>query len=146
MDQAAGFPRRAPHERVDVILRRVDAEWCDPLELRAGSRLGVAGLTEAVRRGRVRLVNGLGAGALENPGLIPFMPAVCERLLGEQLRLPAVPTQWCGDDEGLAAVLASLDQRPATEARALIIREIDGRAADLSGLDPSESMAVFSRS
>lgn len=137
----AGFPQHAPHERVDVILRRVDAEWCDPLELRAGSRLGVAGLTEAVRRGRVRLVNGLGAGVLENPGLIPFMPAVCERLLGEQLRLPAVPTQWCGDDEGLAAVLASLDQRPATEARALIIREIDGRAADLSGLDRAELRA-----
>ena len=63
-----GYPQHAPYERVDVILRRVDAEWCDPLELRAGSQLGVAGLTEVVRRGHVRLVNGLGAGVLENPG------------------------------------------------------------------------------
>ena len=127
----AGFPQHDPHERVDVILRRVDAEWCDPLELRAGSRLGVSGLTEAVRRGRVRLVNGLGSGVLENPGLMPFMPAVCERLLGEQLRLPSVPTQWCGDPEGLQAVLGAL----AADPSGVIVREIDGRAADVSGLD-----------
>ncbi len=130
----AGFPQHAPHERVDVILRRVDAEWCDPLELRAGSQLGVAGLTEAVRRGRVRLVNGLGAGVLENPGLMPFMPAVCERLLGEQLRLPSVSTQWCGDPEGLAAVLAAVDGDSST----VIVRQIDGRAGDLEGLAPAE--------
>ncbi len=129
----AGFPQHEPHERVDVILRRVDAEWCDPLELRAGSQLGVAGLTEAVRRGRVRLVNGLGAGVLENPGLMPFMPAVCERLLGEQLRLPSVPTRWCGDPEGLASVLDAVSKKPSE----VIVREIDGRAADLSALDPA---------
>lgn len=130
----AGFPQHAPHERVDVILRRVDAEWCDPLELRAGSRLGVAGLTEAVRRGRVRLVNGLGAGVLENPGLMPFMPAVCERLLGEQLRLPSVPTQWCGDPESLDAVLAAVDSDPSS----VIVRRIDGRAAELTALESAQ--------
>ena len=130
----AGFPQHQPHERVDVILRRVDAEWCDPLELRAGSQLGVAGLTEAVRRGRVRLVNGLGAGVLENPGLMPFMPAVCERLLGEQLRLPSVATTWCGDPEGLAEVLAAVKADPT----GCIVRQIDGRAADLSELDLTE--------
>ena len=90
----AGWPRTAPAERIDVIVRRVDAEWCDPLELRADSHLGVAGLAEAVRRGRVRLVNGLGAGVLENPALMPYMPAVCEHLLGEQLRLPSVAMWW----------------------------------------------------
>ena len=130
----AGFPQHAPHERVDVILRRVDAEWCDPLELRAGSRLGVAGLTEAVRRGRVRLVNGLGAGVLENPGLMPFMPAVCERLLGEQLRLPSVPTQWCGDPAGLAWVLDAV----ARDSSAVIVRRLDGRAAELAGLTSAQ--------
>ncbi|MET0784524.1 MAG: circularly permuted type 2 ATP-grasp protein [Leifsonia flava] len=128
----AGFPQVAPHERVDVILRRVDAEWCDPLELRAGSKLGVAGLTEAVRRGRVRLVNGLGAGVLENPGLMPYMPAICERLLGEQLRLPSVLTRWCGDQDQRAEVLETL----ATEPDAIIIRRIDGSAADLAALAP----------
>jgi uncharacterized circularly permuted ATP-grasp superfamily protein/uncharacterized alpha-E superfamily protein len=130
----AGFPQHEPHERVDVILRRVDAEWCDPLELRAGSQLGVAGLTEAVRRGHVRLVNGLGAGVLENPGLMPFMPAVCERLLGEQLRLPSVSTQWCGDPEGLESVLAAVDG----DSSSVIVRQIDGRAGDLEGLAPAE--------
>ena len=72
-------------ERVDVILRRVDAAWSDPLELRGDSQLGVAGLVEAVRRGRVRVVNGLGAGVLENPALLPLMPQLCESLLGEPL-------------------------------------------------------------
>ncbi|WP_205472792.1 circularly permuted type 2 ATP-grasp protein [Nocardioides sp. SYSU D00038] len=106
-------------ERVDVVLRRVDAAWSDPLELRGDSRLGVAGLAEAVRRGRVRVVNGLGAGVLENPGLLPYLPAACEVLLGEQLRLPSVPTWWCGDPAGRAHVLDHLD--------ALDVRTIDGR-------------------
>jgi uncharacterized circularly permuted ATP-grasp superfamily protein/uncharacterized alpha-E superfamily protein len=96
-------------ERVDVILRRVDADWSDSLELRKGSQLGVAGLSEAVRRGTVRVVNGLGAGVLENPGLLPFMPAMCELLLDEPLRLPSVPTHWTGDPQSMAHVLDHLD-------------------------------------
>ncbi|MBU4465989.1 MAG: circularly permuted type 2 ATP-grasp protein, partial [Actinobacteria bacterium] len=133
----AGFPQHDPVERVDVILRRVDADWCDPLELRRGSQLGVAGLTEAVRRGNVRLVNGLGAGVLENPALMPYMAAVCERLLGEQLRLPSVPTLWCGDAESRAVVLATL----RTDPESMIIRTIDGRAADLDILTVDEVRA-----
>ncbi|MEO9324083.1 circularly permuted type 2 ATP-grasp protein [Nocardioides sp. C4-1] len=113
-------------ERVDVILRRVDAAWSDPLELRGDSRLGVAGLVEAVRRGRVRVVNGLGAGVLENPALLPYLPAVCEALLGEPLRLPSVSTWWCGEPDGLEHVLDHLDT--------LQVRRIDGPAVDLSGL------------
>ncbi|WP_139980107.1 circularly permuted type 2 ATP-grasp protein [Nocardioides litoris] len=113
-------------ERVDVVLRRVDAAWADPLELRGESRLGVAGLTEAVRRGRVRVVNGLGAGALENPALLAYLPAVCEALLGEPLRLPSVATWWCGEPGGLEHVLDRLD--------ALAVRRLDGPAVDLSGL------------
>lgn len=97
-------------ERVDVILRRVDAAWCDPLELRGDSQLGVAGLAEAVRRNRVRVVNGLGAGVLENPALLAYAPAICEHLLGESLRLPTVPTWWCGDEDALAHVLDHLDE------------------------------------
>lgn len=125
-----GWPDAAPREPVDVILRRVDAEWCDPLELRGDSHLGVAGLTEVVRRGGVRVVNGLGAGVLENPALLPFLPAVCERLLGEPLRLPSVPTWWCGDPEGLETVLARLDD-------GIVVREIGGRRlpADASADD-----------
>ncbi|MCW2829855.1 MAG: hypothetical protein JWP31_547 [Aeromicrobium sp.] len=104
-------------ERVDVILRRVDAAWSDSLELRKGSQLGVAGLSEAVRRGSVRVVNGLGAGVLENPGMLPFMSAMCELLLDEPLRLPSVQTHWTGDPRSMAYVLDHLD--------GLAVRSID---------------------
>lgn len=133
----AGWPATTPTERVDVVLRRVDAEWCDPLEMRADSRLGVAGLAEAVRRGRVRLVNGLGAGVLENPALLPFLPAVCEHLLGEQLRLSAVPTWWCGRPDDLAHVLS----RIAAGDEDLLVRPIDRPRAAVADLDPDELAA-----
>ncbi|MFY0405849.1 circularly permuted type 2 ATP-grasp protein [Solicola sp. PLA-1-18] len=106
-------------ERVDVLVRRVDTAWSDPLEMRADSRLGVPGLTEAARRGTVVVVNGLGSGVLENPGLLPFLPSVCSDVLGEELRLPSVPTWWCGDPSGLSHVLAHLDDlwvRPISRA------------------------------
>lgn len=130
----AGWPETTPRERVDVILRRVDAEWCDPLELRGDSQLGVAGLTEAVRRGRVRLVNGLGAGVLENPALQPFLPALCERLLGETLRIASVPTWWCGDPDGLAGVLDRVAEADPT----LVVRAIDGPRSAWEASDPRE--------
>ena len=68
------------------------------------------GLVEAARLGGVSIVNTLGSGVLENPGLLPFLPRLAEHLLGEQLVLPSVPTWWCGDDDGRRHVLAHLDQ------------------------------------
>ncbi len=112
-------------ERVDVILRRVDAAWSDSLELRKNSQLGVAGLSEAVRRGTVRVVNGLGSGVLENPGLLPFMSAMCETLLDEPLRLPSVQTYWCGLPKSQAFVEDNIKD--------LVVREIDN-PQDLSHL------------
>lgn len=70
-------------KRVDVVLRRVDAEYADPLDLRADSRLGVVGLVEALHRGTVTVVNTLGSGILESPGLLRFLPQLAERLLGK---------------------------------------------------------------
>ncbi len=133
----AGWPATVPSDRIDVIVRRVDADWCDPLELRADSQLGVAGLSEAVRRGRVRLVNGLGAGVLENPALLPFLPAICERLLGEQLRLPSVPTWWCGDPEARERVLA----RVRAGDPGLLVRTIDQPRATVASLSAPELVA-----
>lgn len=95
-------------EQVHVILRRVDAAWCDPLELRPESRLGVPGLVEACRRGQVCVVNTLGSGVLENPGLLPYLPGLCQALLGEPLQLASVPTWWCGDDTARRYVLSRL--------------------------------------
>jgi uncharacterized circularly permuted ATP-grasp superfamily protein/uncharacterized alpha-E superfamily protein len=96
-------------EPVDVILRRVDAWFCDPLELRPDSRLGVPGLVQAARLGSVAIVNGLGTGVLENPGLFPFLPRIAEVLLSQPLRLPSAPTWWCGDELSRRHVLARLD-------------------------------------
>jgi uncharacterized circularly permuted ATP-grasp superfamily protein/uncharacterized alpha-E superfamily protein len=95
-------------EQVDVILRRVDSWYCDPLDLRPDSELGVPGLVEAARAGSVSVVNGLGCGVLENPGLLPFLPGLCQLLLDEPLRMKSVPTWWCGDTEGLLKVRESL--------------------------------------
>ena len=112
-------------EQVDVILRRVDSTWMDALELRPGSRLGVTGLLECVRQGTVSVVNNLGSGVLENPALLPFLPDLCERLLGQQLRLPSVDTWWCGDPAGLGHVLEHLDSivvRPISRGHGRSVR------------------------
>jgi uncharacterized circularly permuted ATP-grasp superfamily protein/uncharacterized alpha-E superfamily protein len=103
-------------EPVDVILRRVDDLFCDPLELRPDSLLGVAGLTEAVRRGRVAVANPLGSGLLESPGLMAFLPRLAKHFLGQELRLPSVATWWCGQTVERDYVLANLHKlvlRPA---------------------------------
>ncbi|GAA4255831.1 circularly permuted type 2 ATP-grasp protein [Dactylosporangium darangshiense] len=93
-------------EPVDVILRRVDAAFADPLDLRPDSRLGVPGLLDAARRGQVSIVNPLGSGVLENPALAAHLPALAQRLLGEPLRLPSPRAWWCGDPAHLREVQA----------------------------------------
>ena len=94
---------------VDIILRRVDDTFCDPLELRQDSRLGVAGLVEAIRQGNVIVINPPGSGILENPGLMPFLPDISRHLMGEDLRLPSVATWWCGEPKQREYVLANLE-------------------------------------
>jgi uncharacterized circularly permuted ATP-grasp superfamily protein/uncharacterized alpha-E superfamily protein len=83
---------------VDVILRRVDDGFCDPLELRSESFLGVAGLVEAVRAGNVAIANALGSGLIETSAFMPFLPGLSIHLLGEKLALPSVATWWCGQE------------------------------------------------
>lgn len=85
--------------QVDVILRRVDDVFVDPLELREDSYLGVAGLLEAVRMQNVTVVNPIGSGVLENPGLIPFMKNICKYFLNEDLILPQIASWWCGQEK-----------------------------------------------
>ncbi|GGD03460.1 circularly permuted type 2 ATP-grasp protein [Halopseudomonas salina] len=95
--------------QVDVIVRQINDPWCDPLELRPDSLLGVPGLLQAARNGEVRIANALGAGVLEHPALAAFMPGLCQRLLGETLLLPCRETLWCGDRLDLQEVNKSLD-------------------------------------
>ena len=94
--------------RVHAILRRLDDDFCDPVELRADSALGVPGLLGVVRAGRVVLANALGSGVLESAAWMGFMPSAAERLLGEKLRLPSVATWWCGERLALEYVLENL--------------------------------------
>ncbi|MGA2741291.1 MAG: circularly permuted type 2 ATP-grasp protein [Bryobacteraceae bacterium] len=94
---------------VDVILRRVDDSFCDPIELRSESFLGVAGMVEAVREGNVVVANALGSGLIESPAFMPFLPRLSQRLLGERLKLPSVATWWCGQPQPLQYVLDNLD-------------------------------------
>jgi uncharacterized circularly permuted ATP-grasp superfamily protein/uncharacterized alpha-E superfamily protein len=108
--------------RVDVIMRRLDDDYCDPLELRPDSFLGVPGLMQAVRAGTVAVSNPLGSGLAESPALKPFLPALCKYLLNEQLLLPSVPTYWCGQRSSLQYVLENLEKlviKPAIPKREL---------------------------
>ena len=125
-------------EPIHVILRRVDSWFCDPLELRPDSHLGVPGLVEACRIGAVSVVNTLGSGVLENPGLTPFLPSLCEALLGESLHLDSVATWWCGDPTSRRHVLSRLAN--------LIVKPIgrgDPTGGSPSARDETGSVAVL---
>ncbi|WP_405498778.1 circularly permuted type 2 ATP-grasp protein [Nocardia sp. NBC_00511] len=97
-------------KRVDVVLRRVDAEFSDPLDLRPDSRLGVVGLVEVLRRGAVTVVNTLGSGLLENPALACFLPRLARRLLDEDLKLPGIQSYWGGVDAERSHLIANLSR------------------------------------
>jgi uncharacterized circularly permuted ATP-grasp superfamily protein/uncharacterized alpha-E superfamily protein len=97
-------------QRVDVLLRRVDDEFCDPLTLREDSFLGVAGLVDAARAGNVTIANALGSSLMESPAFLAFLPSLCQRLLGEDLKLPSVATWWCGEAAEQKHVLEHLDE------------------------------------
>ena len=94
---------------VDVIFRRVDDSFCDPLELRSDSFLGVPGLVEAARAGNVRIANALGSGLIESPAFLAFLPSLCRHLLGEELKLPSVATWWCGQGKEQQYVIEHLE-------------------------------------
>ncbi len=97
-------------QRVHAILRRQDDDYCDPLELRTDSALGVAGLTDCARRGSVMIANALGSGVLESGALLGYLPRLAERLLGESLKLPSVATWWLGEPAAFADAWKHLDR------------------------------------
>ena len=97
-------------EPVHALIKRLDDEWLDPLELRADSTLGVPGLLQALRAGNLLLANAPGSAPLESSALHGFLPAISEHLLGEPLALPSLATWWCGEDAALRSVLPLLRQ------------------------------------
>jgi uncharacterized circularly permuted ATP-grasp superfamily protein/uncharacterized alpha-E superfamily protein len=124
--------------RIDVILRRLEGRMVDPLELSSGSLLGVPGLMDAIRGGTVRVVNDPGSGLAEAPALAAFLPALCDHLLGERLRLPSVETVWLGDAAQRARVMADT-------ARWLIRSATDGNSQpkQAAELEPAAAARLF---
>jgi len=95
-------------EPVHALIKRLDDEWLDPLELRSDSRLGVPGLLQVLRAGNLLLANAPGSAPLESSALLGFLPAISRHLLGEELALPSLATWWCGEDAALREVLPLL--------------------------------------
>ncbi len=98
-------------EPVHALLRRVDDDWCDPLELRPDSQLGVPGLLQAARAGSVVMANALGSAFLESPAVQGFLPGIAERLLQQPLALPSLPTWWCGEQAAWMDVRGHLQDK-----------------------------------
>ena len=95
--------------RTEVMLRRIDADFADPLELNAASRLGAAGLLQAVRDGKITIINSLGAGLIEARAMLAFLPALAPVVLGAELKLPNVATWWLGSAAMREEMLGKLD-------------------------------------
>ena len=116
-------------KRADVVWRRIDADFADPLELKSGSQLGVPGLVETIRQGNVAVVNALGSGVAETPALLGFMTSLAGRLLGEKLILPTIATWWCGQAAEREYVLDRLqDMAIAPAFGASPLRNVFGRS------------------
>ena len=97
-------------KRADVLLRRLDSDFADPLEFNPASRLGVPGLAGAVRERNVAIANALGSGVVEARAMLGFLPGLCRRLLGEDMLLPNVATWWCGQEMEREHVIAEFDR------------------------------------
>jgi uncharacterized circularly permuted ATP-grasp superfamily protein/uncharacterized alpha-E superfamily protein len=95
-------------EPVQGLLKRLDDQFLDPLELRSDSTLGVPGLLQVIRAGNVLVANAPGSAFLESPALLGFLPALSEHLLGEPLAMPSLATWWCGEQAAVQSVLPQL--------------------------------------
>ncbi len=126
---------------VDVIVRRQDDSYCDPLELRGDSMLGVAGLLQAVWSGNVAVANALGSGLLESSAQAAFLPVLCRHILGEELLMPNIATWWCGDQSARNWVrdhIGSLVIKPASPA-------LDFEAVFGASLSTADRQALLER-
>jgi len=122
-------------ERVDVVLRRVDDEFCDPLELRNDSILGVPGLVDAALAGTVTIANALGSSLLQSPAFLAFLPGLCRHVLREELKLPSAATWWCGQKSAEKYALEHLEHlfvKPAFRSR-------------VRGMKPGQKMTKLER-
>lgn len=110
--------------QVDLVLRTIRGELCDPLELRTDSLVGVPGMLQAIRAGSVMVGNAPGSGLVESDAFMSFLPALARYYLGEELAIPSIATWWCGQEREREYVLANLDN--------LIVRRISSTKSLLS--------------
>src|SRR5436190_4994341 len=126
-------------KRLDVLLRRVDSNFLDPLELDASSHLGVPGLIDVLRKNGVVVANMPGSGVLEARALLGFLPNLCRRLLSEDLLMPHIATWWCGQKSAREEVLSRLDDFAIEGAYGRAVPGFPGNGPVLAGeLSPSE--------
>jgi uncharacterized circularly permuted ATP-grasp superfamily protein/uncharacterized alpha-E superfamily protein len=129
---------------VDVILRRVNDELCDPLELRPDGMGGIPGLVQAVRERAVALANPLGSGFAATPALLSYLGPLCRHLLGEDLRLASVDTSWCGDEGGRKRTVASVQAGdPLVLKPAFSLSQT--QPLFVAGMDPAARAALAGR-
>jgi uncharacterized circularly permuted ATP-grasp superfamily protein/uncharacterized alpha-E superfamily protein len=132
-------------ERVDVIIKRLDDEWCDPLELRRDSLLGIPGLLQVIRLGNVAVLNPPGTSIVENYGLMAFMQNTCKFLLNEPLLISSIATWWCGQTKELNFVLANLPKLIIKKAnRKQGFRSIYGRLLNIEQLEDLKNLILKS--
>jgi len=132
-------------ERVHGILRRLDDNFCDPLELRADSALGVPGLLQAIRSGQVMVANSLGSGFLESPAIAGFLPAISQRLFGEKLVLPSLASWWCGEAAALELGLPQLAKMVVKPTCAALARAQRWDTEIATRLDAGQRQALAAR-
>lgn len=125
-------------KRADVIWRRIDGDFADPLELNAASALGVPGLVEAIRQDNVVVANGLGSGVVEARALMGFMPGLARDVLGEELILPNIATWWCGQPRERQVVLDRLEEMSIAPAFRANGESLNDQPVLVADLDPAE--------
>jgi uncharacterized circularly permuted ATP-grasp superfamily protein/uncharacterized alpha-E superfamily protein len=114
---------------VDLIMRRINSDLCDPLELRTDSLVGVPGLLQAARAGKVTIGNALGSGLVESDSFLSFLPSLSRHFLDEDLAMPSLATWWCGQERERRHVLEHLDElvvRRVSSSRSLFLRGQEG--------------------
>src|SRR5262252_4740283 len=133
-------------KRAEVLVRRLDADFADPLELNARSRLGVPGLVQAVRDGTVVIANSLGVGVVEARALLSFLPALAPAVLGRELALPNIATWWLGQPAVRDEIVGRLDEMVLASA---FLGELPGhhehREVLGADLEPDERKRVLER-
>ena len=135
---------------VDLVLRRLYSDLCDPLELSTESALGIPGLLQSIRAGHVTMGNALGSGLVDSEVLLSFLPTLSQFFFSEGLKIPSVATWWCGQAQERAYVLENMNRlmirQVLTPHRNFSQRRLSSFGPDLTARDTQElRQAIFRR-